>query len=132
MHAVGIHDPAHHLGIGIHIRGGDIRIGADEHDDLRGIAPRHPLELPFGHRLGVAFDTTLGTTKGNVDEGTLPCHEHGQSANLLEANRWMESNSSLGRSPGDIVLNTKSGKYLVLPVIHLDGKVDGDLPFNDC
>jgi len=41
-HAVGVHDPGHRLGVGAHVRGGDVAVRADEQRYLAGVAAGQP------------------------------------------------------------------------------------------
>src|SRR5207247_3525632 len=48
-HGVGVHHPGHDLLVGAEIGGGDVEVGADHEDDLRGVAAREVLALAGGH-----------------------------------------------------------------------------------
>ncbi len=45
VHAVGVHNPGHHLGVGVHSRGWNIAGWANEKSDFRGIAAREPFDF---------------------------------------------------------------------------------------
>mgnify|MGYP001626769115 CR=1 FL=1 len=73
---VGILDPGHGLLVGAHIGTEAIDLGADKAllDELHSVLTGHSLDLVLGVLAGVNFDTTLGTTKGNISDGELEGH----------------------------------------------------------
>ena len=46
VHGVGVHDPAHDLGVRAHVGGGDVPVRPEEVDHLGEVAPGEPLQLP--------------------------------------------------------------------------------------
>ena len=83
---VGVLDPGHDLLVGTHVGSEAINLGTDKAllDELHGVLAGHSLEFALGVLLGVNFDTTLGTTEGDVGDGELECHQGGQSLDFLQ------------------------------------------------
>ena len=83
---VGVLDPGHDLLVGTHVGSEAINLGTDKAllDKLHGVLAGHSLEFALGVLLGVNFDTTLGTTEGDVGDGELECHQGGQSLDFLQ------------------------------------------------
>ena len=127
MHGVGIHDPGHGLLVGVHVRGGNVFFRADELNESGCVAPGHPLELALAHVLGIADDAAFGAPEGNVDDGALPRHPRGESADFIERDIGRVSDAALGGAARYGVLNAVAGEDFDAAVIHGDGDVNDDL-----
>ena len=56
VHAVGVHDPRHHLLVGVHVRRRHVLLGADGVDDLGDVAAGQRFELAPRHPRRIADD----------------------------------------------------------------------------
>ncbi len=126
VHGVGVHDPGHGLLVGAHVGGGNVFFGADEFDELGGVAASHALELALGHFLGVADDAALGSAEGDVDDGALPGHPGGEGADFVEGDVGGVADAAFGRAAGDGVLDAVAGEDFDGAVVHADGDVDDE------
>ncbi len=70
-----IHDPCHHLRVGVHIGRGNVLVVADEEMNAPNELSRQALELLGVKFRGVAVDAALGTAEGEVDHRGLPGHQ---------------------------------------------------------
>ena len=131
VHGVGVHDPGHGLGVGIHVGRGDVAVGTDERADLRREPAGEPLDLPNAQLLGVDNDAALGTAVRDVDAGALPAHPHGQCANLVQRHVLVIADAALPGPAADVVLHAVAGEDLHAAVVHGDGEVDGELTLRD-
>src|SRR5215472_2367090 len=122
-HAVGVHNPRHHLSICIDIGSRDVAVGADEVRDFVGVAAREAFQFTMRKILGIADDASLRATEGNVDRGALPCHPGGQRLHFIETYIGMIANTALARPARIVVLYAKSLKYLDVAIVHLDGQM---------
>ena len=104
-HRVGVHHPRHGLLIGPHIGSGDVLVGADQGDQLRGVAPGQTLELSFRVGPWIDLDTALRAAVGQVEKSALPRHPHGQRPDLVKVHVGGVSDSSLRRASRDVVLD---------------------------
>src|SRR5262249_30959494 len=94
-HAVGVHDPGHHLRVSVNIGSGNIAVGANEVRYLIGIAPGETLEFSMGKILGIADDAALGAAKRNVYGGAFPRHPGRQRLHFIEADIGMVADAAL-------------------------------------
>jgi hypothetical protein len=111
-------------------------------DKLRRIATGDGFNLRNAEFAGVDLDTTLGTTEGDVDDGTLVGHERGKSHHLLLVDVLAVADTALARKAVVAVLNTEAlnnhGVVLAGLLIEIDthGELDavdgGALPDVGC
>ena len=127
VHAVGVHDPRHHLVVGVDVGCRHVLLRSDRVDDLRDVAAGEGLELAAGHSRGVADDAALAAAKWHVRHRTFPRHPGGERRDLVEADIGVVSNTALGGPERDVVLNAIPGEDLDLAVVHLDRTRDDDL-----
>ncbi len=128
VHAEGVHDPGHDLGVGVDVRGGDVLLRTDDDGDLRGEAARQALQLPRAHLLGVADDAPLGPAVGQADDGALPGHPGGQGPHLVQGDVGVVPDAPLEGAEGLVVLHAVAGEDADGAVVHLYGEVHGELP----
>ena len=126
VHGVGVHDPGHGLLVGAHVGGRNIFFGADEFDELGGVAASHSLELSLRHFLWVADDAAFGSAEGDVDDGALPGHPGSEGADFVESHVRRVTDAALGGASGDGVLNAVAGEDFDGAVVHADGDVNDD------
>ena len=124
VHGVGIHHPRHDLFVGIDVRGRNIFFWSDEFNQFGSIAPRHALDFAHRHLVGIANYAALRPAERDVDYGALPGHPTGQGAHFIERDIRRVADAAFCRAARNGVLDTKSGKHLQVPVIHLDRDVN--------
>src|SRR6202040_2176164 len=95
--------------VGAHVGRGDVLFGADELDELCGVASGHSLELALGHLLRVADDAALRSSEGDIDDGALPGHPGGERANFVEGDVGGVTDAAFGGAAGDGVLDAIAG-----------------------
>ena len=100
-----VHDPGHHLGVGAHVGGGDVLVGADEVVDLLDELAGQPLELAAGELAGVAVHPPLAAAEGRSTTRGLPGHQAGQRAGLVLVDMGMIAQAPLERPAGVVVLD---------------------------
>ncbi len=113
-----VHHPGHGLSIGPHVGGRDVAVHSDDVRDHRGEASGQSLQLGQRQLAGIALHAALGSSERNVYEGVLPGHQRGKSPNLVEVRRRMESDTSLVRAPGPVVLNAVAATHGHGSVVH--------------
>jgi hypothetical protein len=128
VHAVGVHDPGHDLGVGVDVGRGDVLVGADGIDDLGDVAARQRLQLAPRHPRRVADDAALAAAERHLRDRALPRHPRRQRRDLVERDVRVIADAPLGRAERDVVLHAVAGEHLDLAVVHLDGARHGDLP----
>src|ERR1700727_1019017 len=127
VHGIGIHDPRHHLLVGVDVRRGNILLRADELDQLCRVAARHPLQLADRHFFRIADHTTLGTAEGNVHHRALPGHPAGQRAHFIQRDIGRVADTTLRRPARDGVLDAVAGEDFDGTVVHADREVHDKL-----
>ena len=126
VHGVGVHHPRHGLFVGVHVGGGNVFLGADELDQLGGVAAGHALQFAARHVLGIADDAALGAAEGDVHDRALPGHPTGQRAHFIQRDVGSVADAALGRAARDGVLHPVAGEHFELSVVHHDRDVDDD------
>ena len=126
VHGVGVHHPCHGLLVGVDVGSGNVFFGADELDQLGGVAAGHALQFAARHVLGIADDAALGAAEGDVHHRALPGHPTGQGADFVERDVGSIADAALGRAARDGVLHAVAGEDFELPVVHHDRDVDDD------
>ena len=124
VHGVGVHDPGHDLPVGADVGGGDVAVWADQQADLGGVATGEVLQLGAGQGAWVADDAPLGAAEGDVDQGALPGHPHGEGADLVNVGVRVEAQPALGRPSAGVVLHPVAGEHPRPAGLHGDGEVD--------
>ena len=79
--------------------------------------------------MGITNDSTFGTTKGNTDNSTLPCHPHGQRAYLIKRDLGAKTDTTFRRPAIDVVLHPVACEHLDITVIHAHREVDDKFAF---
>ena len=126
VHGVGVHHPRHGLFVGVDVGRRNVFLGADELDQLGGVAAGHALQFAARHVLGIADDAALGAAEGNVHYGALPGHPTGQGADFIERDVGRVAHATLGRAARDGVLHAIAGEDFELTVVHHYRDVDDD------
>ncbi len=127
VHRVGVHDPGHDLGIGVHVGGGNVAVRADHARDFGGIAAGQALQLRRRQLPRIDDHAALGAAEGDIDDRALPGHPHRQRAHLVERDVGVEADAALGRAAIDVVLDAVAGEHLDAPIVHAHGKIDDQL-----
>ena len=124
---VGVHHPDHGLGVGAHVGGGDVILGADVGAEVVGEAAGDPLELRLRVVLGVDPDAALGAAEGDIEQCALVGHERGERLYLGQRHMVAVADAALVGPQDVVVLDAVAGEELDRAVIHADGEVDDDL-----
>ena len=127
-HRVGVHHPGHRLLVGAHVGGGDVEVGADHQDDLGGVAPGEALPLLQRELARVAADPALGAPVRQPHQGALPGHQHGERRDLAQAHLGVVAEAPLGRSKDGVMVDSVTGEYCGLSVVHADRDRDHEGP----
>jgi len=127
MHRDRVHDPGHDLLVGAHVRRGNVLGRADDDADLGGVAAGQALQLVAGERPWVDEDAALGAAVRQVYDGGLPGHPHRQRPHFVERDVEAVADAALGRATREVVLDAVPVEDPERPVVHVDGKVDGQL-----
>ena len=127
VHAVGVHDPRHHLIVGVDVGRGYVLFGSDGVDDLGDVSSRERLELAARHARGVADDAALAAAERDVRDRALPGHPGGERGHFVEADVGVVADAALGRPERDVVLHAIPGEDLDLAVVHLNRTRNDDL-----
>ena len=126
-HRVGVHHPGHDAGVGAHVGGGDVAVGADDRLEFGDEAAAQVLQFAVAQRGRVDDDAALGAAVGQVDDGALPGHPHGEGAHLVEGHGGGVADAALVRAAGVVVLHAVAREGAHAAVVHLDGEVHGEL-----
>ena len=124
-HAVGVHDPSHDLRVGVDVRGRDVLVRADDGGNLVGVAASQVLQFVFGELVGIADNSALGATEGNVDDGAFPGHPGGERFDFVESDVGMIANSTFAGAAHAAVLNSETFEDSERTVIHLYRQREG-------
>jgi hypothetical protein len=127
-HGVGVHDPGHGLLVRAYIGAQDVHVGADQVDELGGVAPHQPLQLPLGKGLGVHGHPARRAAKGQVVDGRLQGHPGGQARRLPQGDRGVKAHPPFGGPSGDVVDHPVALEDPHLAVVHDHGQGNGDQP----
>jgi len=130
MHRYRVHDPGHHLGVGAHVRCRNVFFRAEEDGDLGRVSAREVLELALRKLHGVACDGSLRTAVGQADRRAFPGHQHGQGLDEVEGDVGVVADPTFSRSAADVVLDAPACEHVDRAVVHVDGEVDRELPFD--
>jgi hypothetical protein len=96
---VGVHHPHHGLGVGAHVRRGDVVVGADVVTQRVGEAAGDALELGLAVLAGVELDAALGAAEGDLHHGALPGHPGGERLDLVEVHLGVVADARPCRGP---------------------------------
>ena len=128
VHRVGVHDPGHDLGVGVHVRRRDVALRADEDLDLGDEAAGQALELLLADSfLGSTITPPLPPPYG------MPTTAHFQVIHIARAltssrlDVLVVADAALGRAAAEVVLDAVAGEDLDRAVVHLHREVDGQL-----
>ena len=126
VHGVGVHDPGHGLRVGVDIGRGHVALGADEVDDLGGVAARDAFQLAIGEHVGIADHAAFAAAEGDVDHGAFPGHPGSQRAHFVERDVGGEADAAFGGAARHGVLDAVAGENFQAPIVELHGNVDGE------
>jgi hypothetical protein len=128
VHAVGVHDPRHHLIVGVDVGRRHILLRPDEIDDFGDVPAGQRLQLALRHPRRVADDPAFAAAEGDVRDGALPRHPGGERRDLVERDVRVIADAPLRRAERDVVLHTVAGEDLDFPVVHLHRARHDNLP----
>ncbi len=124
--AVGVHHPGHNLCVRPDIGCGYILIGADQGENLRGVASGQPLKFRVGQLFRRDGHASLGPAVGQPGQSAFPRHPHGECGDLAEVDVGMVADTAFGRAARGVMLHAVSGEDLDVIVIHPDGNADDE------
>jgi hypothetical protein len=124
-----VQHPKHVLRIGHNIWSRDIEIRAYVSSDLPDPSAAQLLDFVQAEIMGIANDSPFGSAQGYVDHRTLPGHPHRESPDGIDRFKRMKSYASFAGTPGVIVLDPKTAKYLNPSVIHSNGDTKMIFPY---
>ncbi len=127
VHAVGVHDPRHHLIVGVDVGRRHVLLGTDRVDDFGDVAARQRLELAPRHPRRIADDAALAAAERDVRDRALPRHPRRERRHLVERDARVIADAALRRPERDVVLHAVAGEDLDLAVVHLHRARHGDL-----
>ena len=123
-----VHHPGHHLGVGVHVRGGDVPRGAEDLLDLVHERARDLLHVGGVELVGGAVDAALGAAEGDAGDRGLPGHQRGERADLVDVHLRVEADAALVGAARAVVLDAVAGVDVDLAVGETDRDLDRDLP----
>src|SRR5215469_598998 len=129
VHGIGIHDPGHDLGIRVHIWSGNITIGANQDRNLGSIAACKTFEFGARELVWIADDTAFSASEGNIDDGALPGHPHGQGTYFVLGNFGAKADAAFGRAAIDVVLYAVARKHFHVSIVHAHGEINDEFAF---
>jgi hypothetical protein len=124
VHGVRVHHPGHGLGVGVHVRGGNVLGRADDDADFRGVAARHALEFGLRQLARVDADAALGAAVRQVDRGVLDRHPGGQRHHFRQGHVLVETHAALARAARGVVLHAVALEVGHAAIVQLDRHVD--------
>ena len=127
-HAVCVHDPAHDFFIGVHIRGGNVLIGADEGEDHSGIPPGETAALSVGDLVHIHIDAAISSPIGDVHQSALQSGQSGQSLDFVLADTGVKAYAAFAGAPQGGVLHPIALKQAHGAVVHLHRDGNFQLP----
>ncbi len=127
MHGDGVHDPGHDLGVRVHVGCRDVDLRTDDVTDLSSVATREVFELGPRKQLGIDGDSALGAAVGQIVDGALPGHPHGQGPHLVQRDVLVIANAALGGTQDAVVVYTVPGERTPAAVVHLHREADREL-----
>ena len=125
MHGVSVHHPGHGLFVGAHVGSHDVNLRADEGNHFLGVTAGEAFELGLAEVSGIAGDTAFGAAVGQTGEGAFPTHPHGEGSDLAEGDFRMVTETTLGRTEREVMLDAVAGENLGGAVVAMDGEGDG-------
>ena len=123
-----IHDPRHHLGVGVYIRSGHVRVGADHLVQAIHILARNGLQFPHGKLPGVAGDAALAPTEWDVDHRRFPGHQGCEGLHLFRVYRGVVAQPAFHGAARVVVLHPVSDEGADLSRVRFDGDFHLDFP----
>jgi hypothetical protein len=83
--------------------------------------------LANGQLTGIGKKTTHTPSQGDIDDRAFPGHPHRLSTDGIHSTTRVETDPSLTRTPGIVVLHTKTPEDLHASIIHLDWNTEMEL-----
>jgi hypothetical protein len=127
VHGVGVHDPGHHLLVGVDVGRGHVALGSDEVDDLGGVAARELLQFGIGEQLGSQITPPLPPPKGMLTTAHFQVIHEASARTSSSVTSGAKRMPPLAGPARERVLHAVAGEDLDAPVVQLHRDVDGDL-----
>lgn len=122
-----IGDPSHDLGIGVHVRCGNVQVRPDVVAQCVGEPARDALELALGILFGVDLDTALATAVWQPGQGGLPGHPDSERPCAVDIHRGVVPQPALVGPQRVVVLYPVAGEHFDGAIIQLHREVYHDL-----
>ena len=123
-----VHQPRHHIRVGVDVRRRNIAVWADHRSDAHRVPASQMLELDHRESRRVDLDTALRAAEGDVGDGGLPRHLGCECLEEVERHFTMVANAALGRAACIVVLHTETTEHLDAPVVHANRNTELKLP----
>ena len=120
---VRVHEPRHLALARAHVGRRDVAIGADDGDELGGVAAREALELADAQVMRRAAHAALGAAVGQPEQRALPRHPHRQRGAFAERDVGAVAKAALRRAHRQRVLHAVAGEAEHLAGVHPNGEV---------
>ena len=124
---VGVGKPSHDLGVGAHVRGGNVVIRPDLIADRRAEPAGDPHQLVAAEIARVALDPALAAAEGDPHQRTFHRHQDRQRLDVVQVDVRVVANAALVRPQRIVVLHPIALEKIVVPVVHEHRKVHHDL-----
>ena len=128
VHGVRVHDPRHHLLVGVDVGRRHVLVRPDGVDDLGDVAAGERLDFATRHPRRVADDSAFAAAEGDLRDGALPGHPRRQRRDFIQADIGVIADAAFGRAEADVVLDAVAGEDFDLAAVHLNRARHDDLP----
>ena len=122
-----VEDPRHDLGVGVHVRGGDVGRRPDEVADGVDELAREALELAVRELARVDLDAALAAAERDADQRGLPGHEAGERADVVDVDVGVVAQAALVGAKRVVVLDAVADVVAQRPVVLGDEQLDAQL-----
>jgi hypothetical protein len=122
-----VHDPRHHLRVGVDVGRGDVALRPEQVVRLVDELAGDLLELVAREQARVAVDAALRAAERHADDRGLPRHQLREGADLVEVDLGVESQAALVRAARAVVLDAVARERVDAPVRQPDGDLHAEL-----
>ncbi|MOA01769.1 hypothetical protein D3C78_1211910 [compost metagenome] len=124
VHGIRVHHPGHGLGVGVHVRGGNVFRRPDDHADFGRVAARHALEFGLRQVARINTDTALGAAIRQVHRGVLDRHPGRQRHHFGQGHILVETHAAFARTARHVVLHAIALEVGDRAIVQFDRHVD--------
>ncbi len=119
-----IHEPAHILSVGAHVRGRDVDAVTESVIEGADITADQTFAFADGEIARINNDAALAAAERDVRDGAFPGHLHGQHADSVDGFVGSEAETAFVRAQSVVVLYAEAVEDLQGAVIHADRDAD--------